>query len=67
MVLITHDPHHVHPVGDRIPVLGPGRSLDDPAKGEVSVEELTRLMAGGAEPAERTSALERPSSEKGSG
>ncbi|NEK59745.1 sugar ABC transporter ATP-binding protein [Geodermatophilus sabuli] len=59
VVFITHNPHHAHPVGDRFLLLGRGRSLGDFAKGEVSVEEITRLMAGGAELAELTTELER--------
>lgn len=60
VVLITHNPHHAHPVGDRFLVLGRGRTIGDFAKGEVSREELTRLMAGGAELEELAGELERP-------
>jgi simple sugar transport system ATP-binding protein len=58
-VLITHNPHHAYPVGDRFLVLNRGRSLGNLAKGEVSREELTRLMAGGAELDQLTHELER--------
>jgi simple sugar transport system ATP-binding protein len=61
-VLITHNPHHAHPVGDRFLVLDRGRSLGSFAKGDVSREELTRLMAGGAELDQLTHELERPAS-----
>jgi ABC-type sugar transport system ATPase subunit len=47
VVLITHNPHHAHPVGDGFLVLNRGRSLGSFAKNEVSRDELTRLMAGG--------------------
>jgi simple sugar transport system ATP-binding protein len=67
VVFITHNPHHAHPVGDRFLLLGRGRSLGDFAKGEVSVEEITRLMAGGAELAELTTELERPDPQKAGG
>ncbi len=60
VVLITHNPHHAHPVGDRFLVLNRGRSLGSFAKGEVDREELTRLMAGGAELDELAHELERP-------
>ena len=60
VVLITHNPHHAHPVGDRFLVLNRGRSLGNVAKSEVSREELTRLMAGGAELEQLTHELERP-------
>jgi simple sugar transport system ATP-binding protein len=49
VVFITHNPHHAYPVGNRFLVLKRGRSLGDFAKSEISREELTRLMAGGAE------------------
>ncbi len=49
VVFITHNPHHAHPVGDRFLVLNRGRSIGDFAKGSIEREELTRLMAGGAE------------------
>jgi len=62
VVLITHNPHHAHPVGDRFLVLNRGRSIGSFAKGEVSREELTRLMAGGAELDELAAELERPNS-----
>jgi simple sugar transport system ATP-binding protein len=49
VVFITHNPHHAYPVGDRFMILNRGRSLGDYAKDEISREDLTRLMAGGAE------------------
>jgi simple sugar transport system ATP-binding protein len=49
VIFITHNPHHAYPVGDRFLLLNRGRSLGDFAKSELSREELTRLMAGGAE------------------
>ncbi|MGZ4566417.1 MAG: ATP-binding cassette domain-containing protein [Blastococcus sp.] len=59
VVLITHNPHHAHPVGDRFLILNRGRTLGTYAKSEVTREELTRLMAGGAELEELTAELER--------
>jgi simple sugar transport system ATP-binding protein len=62
VVLITHNPHHAHPVGDRFLVLNRGRSLANLTKAEVTRDELTRLMAGGAELDQLTHELERPTS-----
>ncbi|MFI6520488.1 ATP-binding cassette domain-containing protein [Spirillospora sp. NPDC050679] len=49
VVFITHNPHHAYPVGDRFLILKRGRSLAYRTKQEVSRDELTALMAGGAE------------------
>lgn len=49
VVFITHNPHHAYPVGDRFLVLNRGRSLGESEKKDITIEELTRLMAGGAE------------------
>ena len=49
VIFITHNPHHAYPVGDRFLLLNRGRSMGDFAKSELTREELTRLMAGGAE------------------
>ena len=49
VVFITHNPHHAYPVGDRFLLLKRGRSLGDFGKDEISLDELTRMMAGGAE------------------
>jgi simple sugar transport system ATP-binding protein len=49
VIFITHNPHHAYPVGDRFLLLKRGRSLGDFAKADISLSELTRLMAGGAE------------------
>jgi len=49
VVFITHNPHHAYPVGDRFLILNRGRSLGDFAKSEITRDELTRLMSGGAE------------------
>jgi simple sugar transport system ATP-binding protein len=60
VVFITHNPHHAYPVGDRFLLLNRGRSLGSYGKGEVSRDELTRLMAGGAELDQLAHELERP-------
>ncbi|GAA4213250.1 ATP-binding cassette domain-containing protein [Actinocatenispora rupis] len=60
VVFVTHNPHHAHPVGDRFLILKRGRSLGDHAKGELSRDDLTRLMAGGAELDDLAAELDRP-------
>ena len=49
VVFITHNPHHAYPIGDRFLVLKRGRSLGEWEKKDIDIDELTRLMAGGAE------------------
>src|SRR3712207_5953561 len=59
VIFITHNPHHAYPVGDRFLLLNRGRSIGYFAKDEVSLAELTGLMAGGTELAELTHELAR--------
>jgi len=49
VIFITHNPAHAFPVGDRFLILNRGQSMGNFAKEEISQQELTRLMAGGAE------------------
>jgi simple sugar transport system ATP-binding protein len=49
VVFITHNPHHAYPVGDHFLLLRRGRSIGDYAKSEITLDELTSMMAGGAE------------------
>jgi simple sugar transport system ATP-binding protein len=49
VVFITHNPHHAYPVGDRFLILKRGRSLGESQKKDITIEELTMLMAGGDE------------------
>jgi simple sugar transport system ATP-binding protein len=49
VVFITHNPHHAYPVSDRFLILKRGRSLGYWQKNDISHEQLTGLMAGGAE------------------
>jgi simple sugar transport system ATP-binding protein len=49
VIFITHNPHHAFPVGDRFLLLKRGRSLGYYRKNEITRDELTALMAGGAE------------------
>ena len=46
---ITHNPHHAFPVGDRFLLLNRGTSMGNYEKSEITLAELTSLMAGGAE------------------
>jgi simple sugar transport system ATP-binding protein len=59
VIFITHNPHHAFPVGNRFLVLKRGKSLGDFTKGEINLQELTRLMAGGSELEELSHELER--------
>jgi simple sugar transport system ATP-binding protein len=59
VIFITHNPHHAYPVGDRFLLLNRGRSLGYYAKKEITREELTGLMAGGAELEQLSHELER--------
>jgi simple sugar transport system ATP-binding protein len=58
VIFITHNPHHAHTVGDRFLLLQRGRSQGCYAKAEVTLDELTRMMAGGAEREELAHELE---------
>ncbi|MGO1434735.1 MAG: ATP-binding cassette domain-containing protein [Canibacter sp.] len=49
VIFITHNPHHAYPVGNRFLLLKRGRAIAYHEKEDISVEELTGLMAGGAE------------------
>lgn len=49
VIFITHNPSHAYPVGDRFLILNRGKSMGNFAKNEVTQQELTQLMAGGAE------------------
>lgn len=49
VVFITHNPHHAFPVGDRFLLLNRGTSLGNYEKADITLAELTSMMAGGAE------------------
>jgi simple sugar transport system ATP-binding protein len=63
VIFITHNPHHAYPVGDRFLLLNRGRSIGYYGKDEITLAELTGLMAGGAELQELTHELERAGDE----
>ncbi len=67
VVFITHNPHHAYPVGDRFLLLKRGKSLGDFTKSELSLAELTDMMAGGAELTELAHELQRNPDEAGLG
>ena len=49
VIFITHNPSHAYPVGDRFLILNRGQSMGNFAKEDITLPELTQLMAGGAE------------------
>ncbi|MGO1545523.1 MAG: ATP-binding cassette domain-containing protein [Gulosibacter sp.] len=49
VIFISHNPHHAYPVGDRFLLLKRGKSIGYHEKADITLEELTGLMAGGAE------------------
>jgi simple sugar transport system ATP-binding protein len=49
VIFITHNPRHAYPVGNRFLILNRGQSMGSFAKDEITVDDLTQLMAGGAE------------------
>jgi simple sugar transport system ATP-binding protein len=61
VIFITHNPHHAYPVGDRFVLLKRGRMFGSYTKAETSIEELTSMMAGGAELEELSHELKRAS------
>ncbi|MFD7626514.1 ATP-binding cassette domain-containing protein [Streptomyces sp. NPDC059851] len=59
VVLITHNPHHAHLVGDRFVLLKRGTMAGSHSRDSVTLDELTRQMAGGSELEELSHELER--------
>jgi simple sugar transport system ATP-binding protein len=49
VIFITHNPHHAYPVGDRFVILNRGRLMGTWKKGEITRDELIKMMSGGAE------------------
>jgi simple sugar transport system ATP-binding protein len=58
VIFITHNVHHAHAIGDRFTVLNHGRSMGTSARGEVSMQELEKMMAGGKELEQLSAELE---------
>lgn len=59
VVFITHNPHHAHLVADHFVILKLGQAVLDKRRDEVSLDELTRQMAGGDELTELSHELKR--------
>ncbi|NWF26607.1 sugar ABC transporter ATP-binding protein [Streptomyces sp. PKU-EA00015] len=59
VVLITHNPHHAYLVGDRFVLLKRGVMAASHSKDSVTLDELTRQMAGGSELEDLRHELER--------
>ncbi|MFF1422365.1 ATP-binding cassette domain-containing protein [Streptomyces sp. NPDC058220] len=59
VVLITHNPHHAFLVGDRFVLLKRGVMSAAHTKDSITLDELTRQMAGGSELEELSHELER--------
>lgn len=66
VVFITHNPHHAYPVGDRFLLLKRGKSIAYREKDQITLSELTGLMAGGAELDELAHELEHAGTATGS-
>ncbi|WP_406863877.1 ATP-binding cassette domain-containing protein [Streptomyces sp. HUAS MG47] len=62
VVLITHNPHHAHLVGDRFVLLKRGTMVASHTRDSVTLDELTRQMAGGTELDDLRHELERDAS-----
>ncbi|WP_442922486.1 ATP-binding cassette domain-containing protein [Microbacterium sp. Root53] len=58
VVFITHNPHHAYMVGDHFVILKLGQAVLDKKRDEVTLDELTRQMAGGDELAELSHELQ---------
>jgi simple sugar transport system ATP-binding protein len=59
VVFITHNPHHAYLVGNHFVILKLGEAVLDKKRGDVSLDELTRQMAGGDELAELSHELQK--------
>ena len=49
VIMITHNPHHAYPVGDRFLILNRGQSMGTFTKAELDRQHLIQMMAGGEE------------------
>ncbi|MFI6079672.1 ATP-binding cassette domain-containing protein [Streptomyces sp. NPDC051217] len=59
VVLITHNPHHAYLVGNRFVLLKRGVMAGSHTKRSITLDELTRQMAGGSELEELSHELEK--------
>ncbi|MFG2720873.1 ATP-binding cassette domain-containing protein [Streptomyces sp. NPDC048416] len=65
VVLITHNPHHAYLVGDRFVLLKRGAMTGSHQRSDITLDELTRQMAGGSELEELSHELQRASAPDG--
>ncbi|HEY5837341.1 ATP-binding cassette domain-containing protein [Streptomyces sp.] len=65
VVLITHNPHHAYLVGDRFVLLKRGAMAGSHLKKDITLDALTREMAGGSELDELTHELSRTPADAG--
>ncbi|CAB4631736.1 unannotated protein [freshwater metagenome] len=59
VVFITHNPNHAYPVGDKFLLLKLGASIGYFDKSELTIEKMTKLMAGADEMSTLATELER--------
>ena len=67
VIFISHNVHHAYAIGNRFTVLNHGRSEGTFEKDEVSMQELEKLMAGGAELDELSAELQGNGAAKSEG
>ena len=65
VVFITHNPHHAYLVGDHFIILKLGQAVLDKKRDEVTLDELTRQMAGGDELTELSHELQALTGRRG--
>ena len=58
VIMITHNPHHAYPVGDRFLILNRGQSMGTFTKADLDRQHLIQMMAGGEELTELEHELE---------
>jgi len=49
VILITHNPHHAYPIGNKFTILKRGKTLGTFTKDQLPIEEVIRMMSGGEE------------------
>lgn len=65
VIFISHNPLHAYPVGDRFLLLKRGRTIGYHEKNQLTLEQLTELMAGAEELAELMHSLESGGADAG--
>jgi simple sugar transport system ATP-binding protein len=59
VIFITHNPHHAYPVGDHFVILRRGQIYGDYPRGDIELDGLVQMMAGGEELENLAHELER--------